>query len=136
MQSPSFVGEKPSHRHSKTVLKGNLEVDAKELFMVQQFLRQNYNDTETIINPKCLVDLKKKGDRDFYYDYIAGAHEGRFDNINKLPTPLTNMKHVPATYFKKDSNRQPLFLQSAKFPIDYRIESGYKSPDPCAIEAD
>jgi hypothetical protein len=54
--------------------------------MVSQFLKQ---DVKPITDPRCLTNYQKKSERDYYYDYIAGAHEGRFDMINKMPFPLT-----------------------------------------------
>jgi hypothetical protein len=64
--------------------------------MVAQYLK---SDIKPITDPRCLVDYQKMQDRDFYYDYISGAHEGRFDNINKLPEPLTNIRHIAAPSF-------------------------------------
>ena len=38
--------------------------------------------------------------------------------------------------FRKYSKRRPLFLSSARYPIDYRIDTGLQSPDPCKNEYD
>ncbi|TNV81186.1 hypothetical protein FGO68_gene4482 [Halteria grandinella] len=127
-QNDTENGEK-----QRTIIKGQLQIDANELYMVSQYLKR---DVKPLADPRCLVDYQKNQDRDFYYDYIAGAHEGRFDNINRLPHPLTNIRHIAAPSFTKSSRRQPLFLSSAKYPIDYRIESGLRSPDPLSQEFD
>ena len=81
-----------------------------------------------------MIDYSKKPDRDYYYDYLQGAHEGRFDLINKDPYPLTQFKHMAIPSFKRYSKRKPLFLSSAKYPIDYRIDSGLEQVDPCRNE--
>ena len=87
-------------------------------------------------DPRCLIDYSKNRDRDYYYDYLTGAHEGRFDMINKNPYPLSQFKHLAIPSFKKYSKRKPLFLSSAKYPIDYRIDSGLQSIDPINNEHD
>ena len=100
-------------------------MNAKEMFMVSQYLNQ---DVKAPSDPRCLVDIKKKVDRDFYTDYIAGAHEGRFEILNRMPFPLTSqayIKSIKSPQFKKYSGRRSLFLSSARFPIDYRIDSGH-----------
>ena len=56
--------------------------------------------------------------------------------INKSPFPLSQIKHMAVPSFKKYSRRKPLFLSSARYPIDYRIDSGLQSPDPCNNEQD
>ena len=83
-----------------------------------------------------MIDYKRKADRDYYYDYIAGAHEGRFDMINKMPEPLSMIKHIGIPDFKKHSKRKPLFLSSARYPVDYRVENGLRSPDILRDELD
>ncbi len=108
-----------------------LSLNADELHLVSRFLSK---DVKPLADPRCLVDLEKNQDRDFYYDYISGAHEGRFDIFNNNPKNLSQYKELPAPSFKKYSRRKPLFLSSARFPIDYRIENGLKSPDPCKNE--
>jgi len=101
------------------------------MHLVSRFLSK---DIKPLADPRCLIDYERNQDRDFYYDYIAGAHEGRFDIFNRNPKLLTQFKHVAIPYFKKYSKRKPLFLSSARYPIDYRIENGQKSPDPCKNE--
>ena len=64
-----------------------------------------------INNPKCLINYKLKADRDYYYDHIPGAHEGRFDIINKTPLQLTNFKRLGAPSFFHYSRRGPLFVE-------------------------
>lgn len=86
----------------RNVIKGHLQIDANELFMVSQYLKQ---DIKPMNDPRCLIDYSRKPDRDYYYDYIAGPHEGRFDNINRLPHPLTNIRHVGGPSFKQTSRR-------------------------------
>ena len=101
--------------------------------MVSQYLKQ---DVKPLSDPRCLINYKKNADRDFYYDYIAGAHEGRFDIINKMPEPLTNVKHIAIPNFEKYAHRRPLYSLNAKYPIDFRVESGNQSPDPLSNELD
>jgi hypothetical protein len=91
------------------------------MFMVSQFLAKDLVPPK---DPRCMIDIKKKGERTFYTDFLAGAHEGRFDNINKSPEPLTNNLHVASPTFKKYASRPPLFSNTAKYPIDFRIENG------------
>ena len=110
---------------------GNLIVDADELHMVAQYLKK---DVPAPSDLRCLINYSRKPDRDFYSDYIPGAHEGRFDNINKMPEPLTQQKHISGPSFKKNSHRQPLYNETAKYPIDFRINSGQVSPDPMRNE--
>ena len=71
-----------------------------------------------------MISYQKKADRDYYYDYIAGPHEGRFENINKDPAVLSTIRHLAIPSFRRESKRKPLFLSSARYPIDYRIEGG------------
>ena len=54
--------------------------------------------------------------------------------FNNNPKNLSQYHQLPAPSFKKYSKRKPLFLSSARFPIDYRIETGQQSPDPCRNE--
>lgn len=112
--------------------KGNLIVDADELHMVGQFLKQ---DVPAPSDLRCLINYNRKPERNYYTDFLSGAHEGRFDNINKMPEPLTKYgKHISGPSFKKRSHRQPLYNENAKYPIDFRINSGLASPDPLRNE--
>jgi hypothetical protein len=101
--------------------------------MVSQLLKK---DIKPLADQRCLVDINKKKDRDYYYDYIIGAHEGRFDIINKDPYPLSNHRYITAPSFKKYSQRLPVFTETARYPVDFRIEDGLKSPDPVSKELD
>lgn len=134
--SPSIlpISKTPAPAELKLFSKSHkkmLSLNADELHLVSRFLNK---DVKPLADPRCLVDLEKNQDRDFYYDYISGAHEGRFDIFNNNPKNLSQYKELPAPSFKKYSKRKPLFLSSARFPIDYRIENGLKSPDPCKNE--
>ena len=81
----------------------SLQVNSDELFMMSRFLSK---DVKAPSDPRCLIDYAKNQDRDYYYDYIPGAHEGRFDNINKMPKTLTKFgKHVAAPSFQKVTKR-------------------------------
>ena len=84
-----------------------LSLNADELHLVSNFLGK---DVKPLADPRCLVDLERNQDRDFYYDYIAGAHEGRFDIFNNNPKNLSQYRELPAPRFKKYSTRKPLFL--------------------------
>jgi hypothetical protein len=63
-----------------------MSLDADEMHLVSRFLSK---DIKPLDDPRCLVDIDKNQDRDFYYDYIAGAHEGRFDIFNNNPKYLS-----------------------------------------------
>ena len=115
-----------SKSHKKT-----MSLNADELHLVSRFLSK---DIKPIADPRCLVDIERNKERDYYSDYIAGPHEGRFDIFNRNPRVLSQFRELPAPSFKKYSKRKPLFLSSARFPIDYRIENGVRSPDPCNNE--
>jgi hypothetical protein len=65
-------------------------VNADELFIVSRYLSR---DVEAPSDPRCMIDIEKAKERDFYYDYIAGPHEGRFDIFNRDPFPLTQNKY-------------------------------------------
>lgn len=117
----------------RPALKCSLFVNPNELFMVSQLLKK---DIKPLSDPRCLVDISKAQERDYYYDYISGAHEGRFDIINKSPFPLSNQRYVAGPSFKKYSQRLPIFMESARYPVDFRIEDGLRSPDPVAKECD
>jgi len=81
-----------------------------------------------------MINYAKKPDRDYYYDYIEGPHEGRFESINKDPEVLS--RHIAIPRFERQSKRKPLFLSSARYPVDYRIEGGERSPDPVKNEGE
>ena len=82
-------------------------MNADELFIVQRYLSQDVPAPQDL---RCLIDYAKKRERDFYSDYLTGAHEGRFDMINKDPYPLSQLKHMAIPSFRKYSKRKPLFL--------------------------
>jgi len=75
-----------------------LQVNADELFIVQRYLSQ---DVPAPSDPRCLINYAKNKDRDFYSDYLEGAHEGRFEMINKDPFPLSQFRHMAIPSFKK-----------------------------------
>lgn len=125
--------ESAEHAQIRSLIKGPLQVNAKEIFMVSQFLAK---DVLPPRDPRCLIDIKKKGQRRFYTDFIPGPHEGRFENINRSPEPLTNQPHVASPMFKKYARRPPLFQNTTKYPIDFRLEAGDRSPDPLSSELD
>ncbi|CDW89000.1 UNKNOWN [Stylonychia lemnae] len=78
----------------------------------------------------CLIDLNKKKSRDFYYDHIPGPHEGRFENINKLPEPITQVKYISSPDFRKYTNRKPVFPLNKTDKETEMDQSPYKPGDP------
>jgi len=60
-----------------------------------------------------LIDYNKKKDRDFYYEYIKGAHESRFETLKVM-----SHKHISSPDFKRTTKRMP-FIKLEKIPRDF-----------------
>lgn len=107
-----------SMRHIHDKLEYKCEND--KLYKLSMFLEKKslQNNTQRETQEKgCLIDYSKIKDRDFYYEYIKGPHEGRFENINKLPKYITQSKYVSSPDFTKYTKR-PAFVQLQKMLKD------------------
>ena len=90
-------------------------MDEATMNKISLYLSEGRFDTSraNVEHPKVLIDYNKRRDRDFYYEYIKGAHESRFESVKSM-----SFKHVSSPDFKRTTKRRP-FIQLEKLPRDF-----------------
>ena len=106
--------------------------DYETIMKLSTYLEDNaknsYFNTTGGDKTKCLIDFNKKRDRDLYYDHLKGPHEGRFENLNKLATYISQNKYISSPDFKKYTNRKPFLEAEKKLNESTKNPNGINNP--------